>query len=174
MIYKQVIWGPVPKAPPPYSPEYHLSCPLIVFNLALTQQSVSNTLLEIKLAFISLKTKAGLHQTVFCMNLLNQEKFWFLGLVGFLSFPKNPLCFPYTTFWQCHLKRVFQHKSALWHQTLVSCTKFTKTFGTLEWLTLENLFHPQLENTFLVTSKYYIWFCIKKKHICATASEVHI
>lgn len=60
---------------------------------------------------------------------------------GWISvLPWNPLCSPYTTYWQCHLKRVFQHRSAAWHQTLAWCTKFTKTFGTLAWLTLEK--HP--------------------------------
>lgn len=118
------------------------------------------------LAFISFRTRAGdfikhtLHEPFEPQTILVSR----LGWISVL--PWNPLCSPYMTYWQCHLERVFQHGSAPWHQTLDRCTKFTKTFGTLAWLTRKTPFHPQLENNLLVTSKRPLWFCIRKTYLC--------
>ena len=127
MIYEQAPSRPVLKSPPS---KHHLSCPLIAFNLAITQQSCQYRAAwnDTRFHFVQNQSRR-LHQTVLCVNRLNHKPFWILGLAGFLSFPEDPLCFPYTNYWQCHLQRDFQHGSAPWHQTLAWCTKETKSFS---------------------------------------------
>lgn len=153
MIYEQVTWRPEPNT-------LRRTPSVMSFN---SFQFSNNTAILSVTCCLKWHRLSLLHRTLLCMNLLNHQLFWFLGLAGFLSFPWKPLCSPYTTYWQCHLTRVFQHRSAPWHQTLAWCTKFTKTFGTSAWLTLwKTPFHPQFENSFLVTSKRPLGFCIRK------------
>lgn len=167
-----ILEGPC-KTGPLWTFKHHLSCHLIVFNLALSQQSCLWQAVWNDKGFHSFKTRAGDFIKQYSAWTFWNKLFWFLGLAGFLSFPETLCALLIRPIGSVTSRGISSMDRPPWHQTLVWYTKFTKTFGTLAWLTLEkNTLSPQLESTFLTSKRLLV--VRKEKHICATASGVYV